>query len=162
MSDLKAAIGQALGKIPSGLAIATAQHAAARTGLLASWFQQLSFDPPLVGVCVKAGRPIGPLIEGSGCFALNLIAEGDTASLKRFGRGFDPGEDPWVETAEELLPGKSAPILRNGYAYLLLNHLKTLEIDGDHLLYIGKVVDGSLLQPEAKPWVHVRKDGFGY
>jgi len=162
MTDLKASIGPVLGRIPSGLAIVTTQVGSARTGFLASWFQQLSFDPPLVGVSVKAGRPICPLVEGSGYFALHLLAEGDGASLKRFGRGFEPGVDPWAEAADELLPGLPAPVIRTGFAYLLLKHLKTLETAGDHLLFVGEAVDGSLLRPESKPHVHVRKDGFGY
>lgn len=162
MSDHKAGLGQALGRIPSGLAIATAQSGDLRTGFLASWFQQLSFDPPLVGVGIKPGRPIGPLIEASGLFALNLIAEGDSASLKRYGRGFEPGVDPWAEDPGSLRPDQPVPVLEGGYAFLVLRHVRTLETTGDHLLYVGEVVDGGLLKPEAKPFVHVRKDGFGY
>ena len=162
MSEPKAAFGPALGRIPSGLAIATAQHGGLRTGFLASWFQQLSFDPPLVGVCVKAGRPIGSLIEGSGCFALNLLAEGDSASLKRYGRGFEPGVDPWAEDPAALLPGVAAPVLADGFAFLVLKLVRTLETTGDHLLYVGEVVDGAIQKADARPFLHVRKDGFGY
>jgi flavin reductase (DIM6/NTAB) family NADH-FMN oxidoreductase RutF len=162
MDEIKATLGQAMGRIPSGLAIATAQSGDLRTGFLASWFQQLSFDPPLVGVCIKAGRPIGPLIEASGHFALNLIAEQDSASLKRYGRGFGPGVDPWAGDPGELLPEHAAPVLKDGFAFLLLKHVRTLETSGDHLLYVGEVLAGALLKPEGKPYIHVRKDGFGY
>lgn len=162
MNEAPAGLGPALGKIPSGLAIATAQSGGQRTGFLASWFQQLSFAPPLVGVCIKAGRPIGALIEGSGFFALNLIAEGDSAALKRYGRGFEPGVDPWEQDPAELMPGKEAPVLQSGFAFLLLKHVRTLESGGDHLIFVGEVVDGAVFKPEAKPYVHVRKDGFGY
>ncbi len=162
MNPDAASIGPALGRIPSGLAIATAQHGGRRTGFLASWFQQLSFAPPLVGVCVKAGRPIVPLFEGSGFLALNLLAEGDTASLKRYGRGFEPEVDPWADDPHTLLPDKPAPVLRDGHAYLVLRGVRTLETGGDHLLLVGEVVEGALLKPEVKPLIHVRKDGFGY
>ncbi len=162
MTDLKSMVGPALGKIPSGLAIATAQQGAERTGFLASWFQQVSFDPPLVMVCVKAGRPIQPLIEGSGHFALNVLAEGDFASLKRYGKGFDPGQDPWAETPDDLLEGQEAPVLAKGFAYLVLKHTRTIDAGGDHLIHIGKVIKGQLQSPDAKPYIHIRKDGFGY
>lgn len=162
MSPLKAVIGPALGRLPSGLAIATACHGGERTGFLASWIQQLSFEPPLVGVCIKAGRPIGALIEAGGGFALNLLAEDDAAALKRYGRGFEPGVDPWVADPDALLDGPDQPVLAAGFAYLLLRHVRTLETTGDHLLYVGEVTGGALLRPEAKPWVHLRKDGFGY
>lgn len=162
MTDLKTTVGPALGKIPSGLAIATAQHEGSRTGFLASWAQQVSFEPPLVAVCIKAGRPIQQLIEGSHAFALNLLAEGDFASLKRYGKGFEPGVDPWAEDPDSLLEGQKAPVFAKGYAHLVLQHTRTLDSGGDHLIYIGEVVGGGLQNPEAKPYVHVRKDGFGY
>ncbi len=162
MSDLKTTVGPALGKVPSGLAIATAQHGGERTGFLASWFQQVSFDPPLVAVCVKAGRPIEGLIESSGHFALNILAEGDFASLKRYGKGFEPGVDPWAEMPGELLEGHQAPIFSHGFAYLVLKHTRTLDVGGDHLIHLGEVMAGGLQNAEAKPYIHVRKDGFSY
>ena len=162
MTDFKSTVGPALGKIPSGLAIATAQHGAERTGFLASWFQQVSFDPPLVMVCVKAGRPIESLIVSSGHFALNFLAEGDFASLKRYGKGFEPGQDPWAGTPEDLLHGYLAPVFASGFAFLVLKHTRTLDTGGDHLIHIGEVVSGSLQNGEAKPYIHLRKDGFGY
>ncbi len=162
MTDLKDQVGPALGRIPSGLAIATAQHGGQRTGFLASWFQQVSFEPPLVAVCVKAGRPIEELVRGSGHFALNILAEGDFASLKRYGKGFEPGIDPWAEDPGSLAEGPPAPVFAQGYAHLVLKLVRILESGGDHLLYIGEVVSGGMANPEAKPYVHVRKNGFGY
>ena len=162
MTDSNSMVGPALGKIPSGLAIATAQHGNERTGFLASWFQQVSFNPPLVLVCVKAGRPIESLINRSGHFALNFLAEGDFASLKRYGKGFEPGQDPWAESPEDLLDGQLAPIFAKGFAYLLLKYTRTLDSGGDHLIHIGEVVGGQLQNLEAKPYIHLRKDGFGY
>jgi flavin reductase (DIM6/NTAB) family NADH-FMN oxidoreductase RutF len=161
-TDLKATVGPALGKIPSGLAIVTAQHGGARTGFLASWFQQVSFEPPLVAVCIKPGRPIEGLIEDGGHFAVNILPEGDFASLKRYGKGFEPGVDPWAETPEDLMDGKAAPVLGKGFAYLVCRSTGSLSVGGDHLVYVGEVLEGSLLNAEAKPYVHVRKDGFGY
>ena len=162
MSDLKTSVGPALGKIPSGLAIATAQHEGARTGFLASWFQQVSFDPPLVAVCIKAGRPIEKLMHDGGYLALNLLAEGDFGSLKRYGKGFEPEVDPWAEDSQTLMEGQLAPVFAQGYGYLVLKFVKTLEASGDHLIHVGEVVGGALQNSEAKPYVHIRKDGFGY
>lgn len=162
MSDLKTIVGPALGKVPSGLAICTAQHGSERTAFLASWCQQVSFEPPLVAVCIKAGRPIEKLIEGSGHFALNLVAEGDFGALKRYGKGFEPGVDPWAEDPQSLMEGQPAPVFANGYAYLVLKHTKVLETGGDHQIHIGEVVGGALQDAEKKPYIHIRKDGFGY
>lgn len=166
MSELtpeqKSLVGPALGKIPAGLAICTAQHEGERTAFLASWIQQVSFEPPLVVVGIKAGRPITRLIEAGGHFALNLLAEGDFAALKRYGKGFEPGIDPWAEDPQTLVEGAPAPVFQEGYAHLLLKFRRVLEPGGDHVLYLGEVIDGKLQDPDKKPYVHVRKDGFGY
>ena len=42
------ALAAALGRVPSGLVVLTARHGARETGMLASWVQQCSFDPPQV------------------------------------------------------------------------------------------------------------------
>jgi hypothetical protein len=42
----KREIGEALGRIPSGVFIATAEEGSEKVGMLASWVQQAGFDPP--------------------------------------------------------------------------------------------------------------------
>src|SRR5690554_1181470 len=68
--NLKKQVAQALGQIPSGCFVMTAAHGGKATGILASWVQQASFDPPMVTVAVKHGRPIQELLESSGHFVL--------------------------------------------------------------------------------------------
>ena len=46
----------ALGRVPSGLFILTARHGHRETGMLASWVQQCSFDPPQLSLCLRRGR----------------------------------------------------------------------------------------------------------
>src|SRR5687768_13076480 len=64
-------LGQALGRVPSGLYILTARHDGKATGMLASWVQQAGFDPPMVTVAVNRDRYVGDWITRSGRFALN-------------------------------------------------------------------------------------------
>ena len=51
-------LGSALGRIPSGLFILTVGQGEAETGMLASWVQQCSFDPPRVSVAIQPQREI--------------------------------------------------------------------------------------------------------
>src|SRR3954454_13606606 len=86
-------LGQALGRIPSGLYILTVRHGARSTGMLASWVQQAGFEPPMLTVAVKRDRFVGDWIEASGRFVLNQLATGSKALIRHFGRGFDPDAD---------------------------------------------------------------------
>ena len=54
MSSAISPLAAALGKIPSGLAIATSAGAHDRTAFLASWYQQVSFNPPLIALSIKS------------------------------------------------------------------------------------------------------------
>ncbi len=141
MSSAISPLAAALGKIPSGLAIATSAGAHDRTAFLASWYQQVSFNPPLIALSIKSGRPIESLIEESGLIGLNLLREGDFTNLKKYGKGFEPGIDAW----------------------LLLKFIKKIDVGGDHQLFIGEVIEGQLQGSEGeKPYTHIRKDGLGY
>ncbi len=73
-------IAEVLGKLPSGCSILTAGHEGRSTGMLASWIQQGSFEPLLLTVAVKHGRPLVELVEGSGRFIVNILGAG---TLKR-------------------------------------------------------------------------------
>ena len=163
MSSAISPLAAALGKIPSGLAIATSAGAHDRTAFLASWYQQVSFNPPLIALSIKSGRPIESLIEESGLIGLNLLREGDFSNLKKYGKGFEPGIDPWADDPSVLLSDYPTPLFANGYAWLLLKFIKKIDVGGDHQLFIGEVIEGQLQGTEGeKPYTHIRKDGLGY
>src|SRR3954468_23702884 len=90
------AIGAALGRIPSGCAILTVQHRGQSTGVLVSWFQQASFEPPAISVALRKGRPAAELVERSGRFLLNLVGSDSTPMFRHFGRGFSLDEDAFA------------------------------------------------------------------
>src|SRR5438874_8727460 len=66
----------ALGRVPSGLFVLTARHGTRETGMLASWVQQCSFDPPQVSMAVRKGRDVLDWLADGAAFVLNVLAEG--------------------------------------------------------------------------------------
>lgn len=151
-------IGAALGRIPSGCCILTARHGERTTGMLASWVQQASFEPPMVTVCVKRGRPIQQLVDGSKRFVLNVIADDPTAMFKHFGKGFaleDNAFDGLATTATEHGPALNACIAH------LACEVRERVAAGDHDVYIAEVVSADA-PAGAKPYVHLRKSGLSY
>src|SRR3954462_7052629 len=141
MADEKA-LAAALGRIPSGLFVVTARRGDEETGMLASWVQQCSFDPPQVSVAVQRGRYAHGLLPDGAAFVLNVVAAEQTALLKHFGKGFGPGEPAFQGLATERTP--------EGLAVLpqALGHLAGRVVGrsdaGDHELLIGRVVAGRL------------------
>ena len=91
----------ALGRIPSGLFVLTARRGEAETGMLASWVQQCSFEPPRVSVALARGRELAAWLTEGAVFTLNILDDTQTDMIVHFGRGFAL-DQPAFEPAAEL------------------------------------------------------------
>jgi flavin reductase (DIM6/NTAB) family NADH-FMN oxidoreductase RutF len=149
----------ALGRIVSGMFVITARREPGETGMLASWVQQCSFDPPLVSVALRKGREIASWLPEGAPFVVNILDDTQTDMLIHFGRGFSEKEDAFADVEVERVDG-SPPIIKDALAFL---HCRVTGrcSTGDHELIIGQVVSGRLLG-EGHPMVHVRKSGGHY
>lgn len=152
-------LGAALGRIPSGLFILTARHAGKETGLLASWVQQCSFQPPMVSLAIKPNRPVVSFLQPGAAFTLNLLEDGQTDMIAHFGKGFAAEEDAF-KGLEVRRDGPGGPILAEALAVLecQVTHRHSA---GDHDLFVAQVISGRVLD-EGRPMVHIRKNGFHY
>ena len=152
------ALAAALGRVPSGLFVLTAAPDGRETGMLASWVQQCSFAPPQVTVALNNARPLaGQLLDGAP-FVLNVIPEGGKSLVAHFGKGFEPGE-PAFDGLDVLRDG-GPPVLQAAHAYLVCRVAARVAA-GDHTLVVARVTAGAVLR-DAKPAVHVRKNGLRY
>jgi flavin reductase (DIM6/NTAB) family NADH-FMN oxidoreductase RutF len=152
-------LAAALGRVPSGLFVLTARDGDRETGMLSSWVQQCSFDPPQVSVAVRKGRDILDWLAEGRPFVVNVIPEGGKALVAHFGNGFEPGE-PAFEGLQVCRERETPPVLLASLAYLECRVVAHLDA-GDHVLVIGRVVAGAVLH-DGKPTVHVRKNGLKY
>jgi flavin reductase (DIM6/NTAB) family NADH-FMN oxidoreductase RutF len=149
----------ALGRIPSGLFIVTARQGDQETGLLASWVQQCSFEPPQLTLAVRHGRGVNDWLTDGAPFTVNILTEEQTDMIAQFGRGFGPGESPF-DGVDIDRPGGAAPVLTEALAWLECRVAGRLQA-GDHDVIVGTVVAGGVLH-EDSPMVHVRKNGAHY
>jgi flavin reductase (DIM6/NTAB) family NADH-FMN oxidoreductase RutF len=161
MSDPSAdkQLASALGRIPSGLFIVTARHGDAETGMLASWVQQCSFQPPQLTVAVRKGRYVLDWLTDGGEFVVNILDDTQTDMVSHFGRGFAPGE-PAFEGLDIDRPAGAPPVLRAALGYLRCRVAGRLDA-GDHEVVLAEVVGGQVLG-DGQPMVHVRKSGSHY
>ncbi len=153
------ALMAALGRVPSGLFVLTIGRDGRETGMLASWVQQCSFDPPQISLAVKPGRHAADLLTDKAAFVVNILPEGATDLLKHFGKGFGPGE-PAFAGLDVYPTAEGVPVLRTALAHLDCR-VAGRSRAGDHDLVIGRVVGGRL-HAEGPPAVHIRKSGAHY
>jgi len=153
-------VGEAIGKIASGMGVLTSADGERRTGVLVSWFQQVSFVPPMVMVAVKKGRAIEGLIQGSRNFSLCMLAEDDNDLMRHFSKGYDVDAEAFNGLAVETR-ATGSPVLTGSLAYVECKLVSTCQ-GGDHDIFIGEVVDGAVLDGARRPMIHVRKTGLSY
>lgn len=148
----------ALGRVPSGLFIVTL-GGAAETGMLASWVQQCSFEPPQLTVAVRKGRPVLDTLLPGVPFAVNVVPEPAKPFLVHFGKGFEPGQSAFV--GQEIARTEhGVPVLTQALAHVECTVVRQIDV-GDHVLILGHV-DGGAVHHDGKPSTHVRKNGLGY
>ncbi|MCC7292401.1 MAG: flavin reductase family protein [Phycisphaerales bacterium] len=159
LSTDREAIGAALGRIPGGAGILTSAHAGRATGMLVSWFQQVSFEPPMIAIALRSSRPIAGLIDACGALLLHVIPVDDVGPLfKHFGKGFSLGEDAFVNIPHSTTEfGPSIDGIPVALACRVRNRVEA----GDHDLYLAEVVSARGDVSHA-PYVHIRKTGLSY
>ena len=152
------ALGQALGKTPSGLFVCACGSGQAAVPFVASWVQQAGMDPPMISVAIQKGRPaLEALDAGGGILALSNLPEGGDALMKPFFG--PPGEDPFGGLATARGPNGGV-YLQDGLAWLEARAASRCE-SADHVIVVAEVVAGAVLR-SGEPRVHIRKTGFSY
>jgi flavin reductase (DIM6/NTAB) family NADH-FMN oxidoreductase RutF len=153
----KSQVGKALGRVASGLYVITAKCEDKEDAVLASWVNQCSFEPPAVTIALGVTRSARLLVEGSNAFIVNVLGKESNGLLKHFSK--PPKEDLFegVKTTEGL---QGIRILSDAVSYLECEVVNSV-FSGDHVLYIGEIVGGKMLQDE-EPYIHVRTNGFNY
>ncbi|MEL6712834.1 MAG: flavin reductase family protein [Planctomycetota bacterium] len=152
-------IGAALGRVPSGLFIVTVQdERGAPMGFLASFVQQVSFDPPTVAVAISTERDHLAAVRAAGRFGVSVLGEDDKGLMKPFFKGPEDGSpfDDVASTATE----RGAHVLTDALAWLDCK-LAGEHRAGDHVVVFGVVEEGSR-QREGDPLTHTRKNGLRY
>ena len=151
----------AVGHIPSGLFIVTSIASdGSKDGYLASWVQQVSFEPLIVAFAISESRPGYAKITSGDTFTINVVGEHDTQYLRHFWKGYAPGEGPFGEIDhKETLEGG---LLINGAKSAIDCKFISMSKPGDHEIVFAEVLASHVNDEEAKPKVHVRKSGLDY
>jgi len=159
MSENQEILGAAIGSIPSGLFIVTTTQAEKNTVMLASWVQQVGFEPPMVSIAVAKGRAISALLTIGSPVVINILEKGQGKLIGHFAKNFDPDINPLAEIATEVAPS-GQPYLQEAIAYLDATVTQVIEA-GDHNLVLAQVNGGAKLR-DGEPATHTRKNGFKY
>jgi flavin reductase (DIM6/NTAB) family NADH-FMN oxidoreductase RutF len=140
----------ALRMIPYGLYVLTGRTTdGAIAAATVNWVTQVSFEPPLVVVGVKADSHAHEVIKKSRAFALNILGKGQQKLAFAF---FKPAEAAAGKiSGEPYREGTTgSPLLDATPAYVECKLIDTVE-RGDHSVFVGEVVDAGVASaPEGR------------
>ncbi len=153
-------IALALGRIPTGLYVVTAETDSGPLGFVGSFLTQVGFSPPMICLAIGQGRAPLPAIRASGRFAVSILDAESSRLMSPFFKKYGPGESPFDHVQHALPPGGGPPILTAALAWLACS-LHSEHATPDHVVVFGEVTVASLTRA-GDPSVHLRKNGLGY
>jgi 3-hydroxy-9,10-secoandrosta-1,3,5(10)-triene-9,17-dione monooxygenase reductase component len=124
-----------LGQFPTGVTIVTATTPDGPVGLAVGSFTSVSLDPPLVGFLPAQTSTSWPLIQDSGKFCVNVLAEDQQDLARAFAT---PGADRFSGRSWTAAPHSGAPILDGVLAWIDCD-VAGVSDAGDHHFVLGKV-----------------------
>jgi flavin reductase (DIM6/NTAB) family NADH-FMN oxidoreductase RutF len=151
-------IAPALGKIASGIFVATAAVEGQPVGMLCSFVEQAGFDPPMISIALGHDRPLRAVLESGGLFGLNILSKENGALIKPFSRSDFESPFEGLDLVENRF---GVPQLGEAWAFLVCKPEGNLHA-GDHILFLARVLDGLLQQEKQEAMIRVRRNGFGY
>ena len=113
----------------------------------AAWVMQSSFDPPMLALSINPDHSSYALLKASGCFTVNVLGKGKKDLALHFGT---PRCKDKLDSLNWHESGCGAPILDDALAWFECGVVGELA-SGDHVLVLGKVVNGGLLDSEGLP-----------
>lgn len=141
---------------PGMVALVTAQWNGKQNIMAAGWHSYLSYDPPIYGIAIAKERYTHHLIEKSGEFAINFVAEADAHFIQYAGTSSGEKINKLEHLNASYTKGKKigAPILEDAY---IAYECKVMDqrTYGDHDWFVGEMVgfykDEALFQENGLP-----------
>lgn len=157
---MKVELPLAVGHIPSGLFIICTKEGDQKDGYLASWVQQVSFNPLLVSFTIKPDR-VGyqSIIDGK-TFTINVVGDHETQYMRHFWSSYGPENNPFHEIDHEV--SENDGVLIKDAKSVIECKFVSKTTPGDHEIITAEVIGSYIFNEESKPKVHIRKSGLDY
>ena len=145
-----------------GLYIVTSKKSRELNGQIANTVFQVCAEPPVIAVCINKKNYTHKFIEESGVFAISILSK--EAPMKLIGQfGFKSGRDiDKFENVNYKVGKTGAPLVTDfTVGFIEAEVMKSMEV-GTHTLFVGKVVEASVLgreEPLTYAYYHEIKGG---
>jgi flavin reductase (DIM6/NTAB) family NADH-FMN oxidoreductase RutF len=120
-----------------------------RDAFTAAWIMQASFNPLMLAVSINPGNASYEMLHVTGGFTVNVLKQGQLDLARLLGTRSGRDQDKLAGVRSR--PGRlGSPILEDALAYFECELMGRTRA-GDHELILGRVVDGKVLDRNARP-----------
>ena len=137
-------------RLTQGVYVVGVAHGEMRNAFTAAWVMQVSYDPLLLALSINPSHSSYLLLKEGGLFSVNVLKKGQLDLANHYGR---PVYADKLALAEWTTDHMGPPLLRDALAWFECRVVSEHPA-GDHVLVLGKVIDGKLLDPDAEPMLY--------
>ena len=143
-------------RLTQGVYLVGVAHGAVRNAFTAAWVMQVSFDPLLLTLSINPNHSSYSLLNESRSFSVNVLKKGQLDLADHFGQSDRANK---LALTEWTTDRTGLPLLRDALAWFECQVVSEHPA-GDHVLVLGKVIDGKLLDVEAEPMCYRETGGM--
>jgi len=134
-------------RLTQGVYVVGVAHGDVRNAFTAAWVMQVSFDPLLLALSINPHHSSYRLLKEGRAFSVNVLKKDQLDLAEHYGR---PARAHKLAGTELTTDRLGLPLLREALAWFECQVLREYPA-GDHVLALGKVIGGELLDSEAEP-----------
>lgn len=134
-------------RLTQGVYVIGVTHGEVSNAFTAAWVMQVSFDPLLLALSINPHHSSYRLLKEGRTFIVNVLKKGQLDLAEHYGR---PARADKLAGTEGTTDRLGLPLLREALAWFECQVLCEYPA-GDHVLVLGKVIGGKLLDSEAEP-----------
>jgi flavin reductase (DIM6/NTAB) family NADH-FMN oxidoreductase RutF len=134
-------------RLTQGVYVVGVAHGETRNAFTAAWVMQVSYEPLLLALSVNPNHPSYRLLKEGRSFSVNVLKKGQLDLADHYGQSGRAGK---LATTDWTADRIGLPVLREALAWFECR-LVSEHSAGDHVLVVGRVIDGKLVDSEAEP-----------
>ena len=137
-------------RLTQGVYVVGVAHGEVRNAFTAAWVMQVSFDPLLLALSINPHHSSYGLLKEGRAFSVNVLKKGQLELAAHYGRPAGPDKLALTEWTTGRI---GVPLLREALAWFECQVVGEHPA-GDHVLVLGKVINGKLLDSKAEPMTY--------
>lgn len=137
----------AMRQVAASVAVVTARAGGVRNGLTATAVCSVAANPPTMLICINRSASAEPLIQESGAFAVNFLADRQHGIARLFSTSKLASEERFADGDWGVL-STGSPVL-DGTVASFDCRVESRFASGTHHIYIGRVVGATSLAQDA-------------